>query len=73
MRAREVIGLRAQQDRLPEIHGETGKTNSFYQNANLYLCLNDENGKGVWGVPFKQPLCGYVESIDYYGNGKIGP
>ena len=55
----------------PVVNGETGKTNSFYQNANLYLCLNDENGKGVWGVPFKQPICGYVESIDYYGNGKI--
>ena len=53
------------------LNGETGKTNSFYQNANLYLCLNDENGKGLWGVPFKQPICGYVESIDYYGNGKI--
>ena len=55
----------------PVLNGETGRTNSFYQNANLYLCLNDENGKGVWGVPFKQPICGYVESIDYYGNGKI--
>ena len=55
----------------PVLNGETGKTNSFYQNANLYLCLNDENGKGLWGVPFKQPICGYVESIDYYGNGKI--
>ena len=55
----------------PVLNGETGKTNSFYQNANLYLCLNDENGKGVWGVPFKLPICGYVESIDYYGNGKI--
>ena len=55
----------------PVLNGETGKTNSFYQNANLYLCLNDENGKGVWGVPFKEPICGYVESIDYYANGKI--
>ena len=55
----------------PVMNSGTGKTNSFYQNANLFLCLNDENGKGVWGVPFKQPICGYVESIDYYGNGKI--
>ena len=52
------------------LNGATGKTNSFYQNANLYLCLNDENGKGVWGVPFKLPICGAVESIDYYNNGK---
>ena len=54
----------------PVMNSATGKTNSFYQNANMYLCLNDENGKGVWGVPFKTPLCGYVESIDYYANGK---
>lgn len=55
----------------PVMNSQTGKMNSFYQNANMYLCLNDENGKGVWGVPFKTPLCGCVESIDYYANGKI--
>ena len=31
----------------PVLNGETGKTNSFDQNANLYLGLNDENGKGL--------------------------
>ena len=55
----------------PVMNSGTGKTNSFYQNANLFLCLNDENGKCVWGVPFKQPICGFVESIDFYNNGKI--
>jgi len=55
----------------PVLNCETGKTNSFFQNANLSLCLNDENGKGVWGIPFKEPICGYVENIDYYANGKI--
>ena len=55
----------------PVVNSATGKTNSFYQNANLYLCLNDENGKGVWGVPFKLPICGYVESIDYYNSDKF--
>ncbi len=53
----------------PVLNSATGKTNTFYQNANLFLCLNDENGKGVWGVPFRTPLCGYVESIDFYNNG----
>ena len=48
-----------------------GKKNTFYQNAQLSLCLNDENGKGLWGVPFKQKICGYVSDIDYYNNGKI--
>jgi hypothetical protein len=55
----------------PVKNSETGQTNSFYQNSNLSLCLNDENGKGMWGIPFKEPICGYVESIDYYANGKI--
>ena len=49
----------------------TGKTNHLYQNSHLSICLNDENGKGVWGIPFKESLCGRVESIDYFANGKI--
>ena len=49
----------------------TGKTNYLYQNSHLSICLNDENGKGVWGVPFKEPICGRVQNIDYFGNGKI--
>ena len=49
----------------------TGKTNYIYQNSHLSICLNDENGKGVWGVPFKESLCGRVQNIDYFGNGKI--
>ncbi len=49
----------------------TGKTNYLYQNDHLSICLNDENGKGVWGIPFKDRLCGKVENIDYYNNGKI--
>ena len=49
----------------------TGQTNYLYQNDHLSICLNDENGKGVWGIPFKEPLCGRVQNIDYYNNGKI--
>lgn len=49
----------------------TGKINSFYQRENMYLCLNDENGKGLWGVEFKTPLCGCVNTIDYFANGKL--
>ena len=52
-------------------NSQNGKKNTFYQNAQLSLCLNDENGKGLWGVPFKQKICGYVSDIDYYNNGKI--
>ena len=49
----------------------TGQTNYLYQNDHLSICLNDENGKGVWGIPFKEPLCGRVQDIDYYNNQKI--
>ncbi|MBO4625429.1 MAG: hypothetical protein J5646_08075 [Bacteroidales bacterium] len=49
----------------------TGKTNSLYQNSSLSICLNDENGKGVWGIPFKETICGRVQNVDFYKNGKI--
>jgi len=49
----------------------TGKINTLYQNSHLSICLQDENGKDVWGVPFKSKICGYVQEVDYYNNGKI--
>ena len=49
----------------------TGKPNTLYQNNLLSICLNDENGKGVWGIPFKEPLCGRVCQVDFYQNKKI--
>ena len=55
----------------PVTNYQTGQTNYLYQNAHMSICLNDENGKGVWGIPFKEPLCGRVQDIDYYNNKKI--
>ncbi len=49
----------------------TGKVNTLYQNSHLSICMRDENGKDVWGVPFKSRICGYVQEVDYYNNGKI--
>lgn len=49
----------------------TGKTNTLYQNSHLSICMRDENGKDVWGVPFKSKIRGYVQEVDYYNNGKI--
>ena len=49
----------------------TGKVNKFYQNSHLSLCLQDENGKDLWGIPFKHPICGFVQEADYFNNGKI--
>lgn len=49
----------------------TGRENKLLQNQNLSLSLRDENGKGVWTVPFSGKLCGAVSSVDYFANGKI--
>lgn len=48
----------------------TGRKNRFYQNAHLSLCLS-EDGKDLWGVPFKEPLCGTAHNVDYFANGKL--
>ena len=49
----------------------TGGTNLLAQQSNYYLSFKEMDGKGIWSVPFSGPLCGRVESIDYYNNGKI--
>ena len=49
----------------------TGKTNIFYQNSHGSLCLQEEGGKGLWGVPFDGKLCGTAQNVDYYANGKL--
>ena len=48
----------------------TGKLNNFYQNKHLSLCLS-QDGKDLWGIPFKEKLCGYANTVDYYANGKL--
>lgn len=47
----------------------TGRTNIFYQNSSGAICLKEEDGTGLWGVPFKHALCGTAHNIDYYANG----
>lgn len=49
----------------------TGQMNVFYQNTHGSLCLQEEGGKGLWGVPFKGKLCGTAQNVDYYANGKL--
>jgi hypothetical protein len=49
----------------------TGQMNLFYQNTHGSLCLQEEDGKGLWGVPFKGKLCGTAYNVDYYANGKL--
>ena len=48
----------------------TGKMNEFYQNSHLSLCLRQE-GKDLWGIPFKEKICGTAQTIDYFANGKL--
>lgn len=49
----------------------TGRMNLFYQQDNMYLCLQDEDGKGLWGAPFSTPICGRAGTVDYFANGKL--
>ena len=49
----------------------TGRMNLFYQNSSGAICLKEEDGRGIWGVPFGKPLCGTAQTIDYYANGKL--
>lgn len=51
------------------VNSGTGRNNRFYQQSNGAICLEDESGKGLWGVPFKKKLCGTAHNIDYYANG----
>ena len=53
------------------LNSHTGKTNTFYQNKQKSLCLRDENGKDLWGVPFDRPVCGTAHNVDVYQNGKL--
>ncbi len=49
----------------------TGRNNLFYQNTHGALCLQEEDGRGIWGVPFDGKLTGRACNIDYYANGKL--
>lgn len=49
----------------------TGRMNLFYQQDNMYLCLQEEDGRGLWGAPFSSPICGRAGTIDYFANGKL--
>ena len=52
-------------------NSHTGKINTFYQNSSMAICLRDENGKDLWGVPFGKSICGCAHNVDYFANGKL--
>lgn len=53
------------------INSHTGKTDTFYQNKYKSLCLRDENGKDLWGIPFDKTICGTAHNIDVFSNGNL--
>lgn len=53
------------------VNSQTGLINTFYQNKQLSICLRDENGRDLWGVPFGKPICGTARNVDIFQNGKL--
>ena len=53
------------------VNSQTGLINTFYQNKQMSICLRDENGKDLWGVPFDKPICGTAGNVDVFQNGKL--
>ncbi len=49
----------------------TGRMNLFGQNRHGALCLTEEDGKGIWGVPFKGKMTGTAYNVDHFANGKL--
>jgi hypothetical protein len=55
-----------------EVKDVTKKSTAYLEQLpNMRLRYMDANKKGVWAIPFETPLCGYVEQIDLYGNGRL--
>ena len=48
-----------------------GRVCILSQAPNNSIQLREESGKGIWAIPFRNRICGYVENIDFYGNGRI--
>ena len=48
------------------------KANAYLEQLpNMRLRYMDANRKGVWAIPFETPICGFVEQIDLYDNGRL--
>lgn len=55
-----------------EVKDVTKKSAAFLEQLpNMRLRYMDANKKGVWAIPFETPICGYVEQIDLYANGRL--
>ena len=55
-----------------EVKDVTKKSAAYLEQLpNMRLRYMDANKKGVWAIPFETPICGYVEQIDLYANGRL--
>lgn len=55
-----------------EVKDATKKSAAYLEQLpNMRLRYLDVNKKGVWAIPFETPICGYVEQIDLYANGRL--
>ena len=55
-----------------EVKDVTKKSAAYLEQLpNMRLRYMDANKKGVWAIPFDTPICGYVEQIDLYANGRL--
>ena len=55
-----------------EVKDATKKSQAYLEQLpNMRLRYMDANKKGVWAIPFETPICGYVEQIDLYANGRL--
>lgn len=53
------------------IHFETDEAEYLEQLQNNWLRLSDKNKKGIWAIPFSEPIRGFVRQVDFYNNGKL--
>lgn len=55
-----------------EVKDVVKKEKAYLEQApNMRLRYLDANKKGVWAVPFTTPICGAVEQVDLFNNGKL--
>lgn len=55
-----------------EVKDAAKKSKAYLEQLpNMRLRYMDAQKKGVWAIPFETPICGYVEQIDLYGNGRL--
>lgn len=55
-----------------EVYDVTKKSKAYLeQTPNMRLRYLDVNKKSVWAIPFEAPICGAVEQVDLFKNGKL--